>query len=614
MAKSNTISKTLVWILMGLLFIGLAGFGATNLSGTVRTVGHVGEEPIGVDEYTRELQQEIRAFEAQSGQPLPFEQAQSLGIPQQVLSRLITTAALDGETAALGISVGDATVAAQLRDIGAFQGVNGSFDREAYRFALQNAGLSEPEFEESLRRESARTLLQAAIVSGNSMPDTYGQVLLSYIGETRGFTWARLDADMLDGPVPAPTEDQLAAFHDSNIADYTLPEQRDITYAWVTPEMLIDTVEIDEAALRRAYEEQSERFNQPERRLVERLVMPDTAAAEAAMTDIENGSRSFEDVVADRGLALADIDLGDVSRDDLGGAADAVFSAEVNQVVGPFPTDLGPALFRVNGILPAMETPFEDAEGLLREQLAQDRARRVIDAMLPDVDDLLAGGATLEELATETEMQLGQIDWSSNSDSGIAGYDAFRAAASDVAEDDYPEIAELGDGGIFAIRLNAVNPPRPQSLDDVRDAVEADWRQTETEARLVAMAQDHAARIGEGMTFDGLGLTPNVQRGQTRTGFLPGLPANALDRVFGMDGPGVITLPHEGSAIVIRLDVIDAPDLDSEESLAILGAVEQQVSSGLSTDLYQALARDIQTRVGISIDQQALNAVHANFQ
>lgn len=614
MAKSNSISRVFVWILMGLLFVGLAGFGATNLSGTVRTVGSVGDEPIRVDDYARELQQEIRAFEAQSGQPLTFQQAQTLGIPQQVLSRLITTAALDGETAELGMSVGDATVAQQLREIPAFQGIDGSFDREAYRFALQNNGLSEGEFEEDLRQETARTLLQAAIVSGNRMPDIYGQTLLSYIGETRSFTWARLGPDMLDEEIPAATDAQLATYHADNIADYTLPELRDITYAWVTPDMLIDTVEVDDPALRRAYEEQSDQFNQPERRLVERVVMPDSAAAEAAKSDIETGARSFEDIVAERGLELADVDMGDVTREELGDAANAVFSAEVDQVVGPFNTDLGPALFRVNGILPALETPFEEAVPVLREQLAQDRARRVIDAMVQDVDDLLAGGATLEELAQETELVIGQIDWSRGSDGGIAGYDAFRRVAADVTEEDYPEVETLGDGGIFALRLNGVKPPREQSLDEVRAMVEADWRTAETEARLVAKAEGLAAELGEGKTFDALGLSATPLTGQTRTGFLPDLPANALDRVFDMTGGEVAILPHQGNALLIRLDGIDAPDLDSPESQAILGAVEQQVSGGLSTDLYQALARDIQSRVGISIDQQALNAVHANFQ
>lgn len=613
MAKSKSISKVFVWILMGLLFVGLAGFGATNLSGTVRVVGSVGDEPISVDDYFRELQQEMRAFQAQSGQPLSFQQAQALGLPQQVLSRLITIAALNNEAKEMGLSVGDANVAEQLMQIGAFQGVDGSFDREAYRFALNNAGLSEAEFEEDLRQESARTILQAAVVSGNEMPAGYALALLKFIGETRDFTWAEIDATMLKEPVPAPTDDQLSAYHSENIARYTLPELRDITFAWLTPDMLIDTVEIDEDTLRRAYEEQEYQFNQPERRLVERVVMPDQSAAEAAKAAIEGGETTFEEIVTERGLQLTDVDLGDVSREDLGDAANAVFSADVGQVVGPFSTDLGPALFRVNGILPAQATSFEEAQPVLREQLAQDRARRVIDTMVTDVDDLLAGGATLEELAQETEMQLGQIDWFDGSDEAIAGYDAFGAAASAVSEGDFPEVGELGDGGIFALRLNAVKAPREQALDEVRTQVETDWQTAETETRLLAQAETFKEQLSEGVTFEGLGLTPVVQTGQTRSGFLPGLPADALTQLFDLDGPGVITLPHEGRAILIRLDAINAPETDSADSEVILNAVSSQASSGLSTDIYQALARDIQSRVGIAIDQQALNAVHANF-
>ncbi|WP_417525893.1 SurA N-terminal domain-containing protein [Marinovum sp.] len=614
MAKGNSISKTFVWILMGLLFVGLAGFGATNLSGTVRSVGAVGDTPISVDDYARALQNEIRSAQAETGQALSFPQAQALQIPQRVLGQLITTTAITHEADELGISVGDETVARELMDISAFQGASGRFDRDTYRFALENAGLNEAEFEQDLREETARALLQAAVVSGAPMPDTYVQTLLGFVGETRAFTWAALDDSALEEPVPAPTEDELTAFYQDNIATYTLPETRDITYAWLTPDMLLDTVEVDEETLRKAYDEQSDRFNQEERRLVERLVMADTEAAEAAIARIESGESDFETEVSNRGLALPDVDMGDVSRRDLGAAAEAVFAAEVEDVVGPFSSDLGPAIFRVNGILPAQATSFEEAQPILREQLAQDRARRVIDSLITDIDDLLAGGATLEELAKETEMELGQINWTPQSDADIAGYDSFREAAAAADTEDFPEVAALGDGGIFALRLNAVNPPSPQPLDEVRDRVAQDWTRAETEKRLLARAEALASDLGEGRTFEGLGLEPTMVTGQTRSGQLPNLPSNTLQEVFALDAPGTLTLPHQGRAVIIRLDSITAPDFDSAENQVILQALEQQVDGSLANDMFEALARDIQTRVGISIDQQALNAVHANFQ
>ena len=70
MAARSSLSKTFVWILLGLLFVGLAGFGATSLSGTVRTVARVGDETVAVDAYARELQREINAIQQQTRQAL----------------------------------------------------------------------------------------------------------------------------------------------------------------------------------------------------------------------------------------------------------------------------------------------------------------------------------------------------------------------------------------------------------------------------------------------------------------------------------------------------------------------------------------------------------------
>jgi peptidyl-prolyl cis-trans isomerase D len=88
MAKSSGIGKTAMWILMGLLILGLGGFGAVNLSGNIRSLGTVGSKAIPVDTYARQLQNEIRAIEQQTGQPLPFARAQEIGLDRAVLQHL----------------------------------------------------------------------------------------------------------------------------------------------------------------------------------------------------------------------------------------------------------------------------------------------------------------------------------------------------------------------------------------------------------------------------------------------------------------------------------------------------------------------------------------------
>ena len=74
MAKSSSISKSAMWILMGLLILGLGGFGAVSFNGNINSIGTVGSKTIPVNNYARQLQNEIRAIEQQTGQQLPFAQ------------------------------------------------------------------------------------------------------------------------------------------------------------------------------------------------------------------------------------------------------------------------------------------------------------------------------------------------------------------------------------------------------------------------------------------------------------------------------------------------------------------------------------------------------------
>ncbi len=607
----STISKTAIWILLGLLIIGLAGFGATNLSGTIRTIGTAGDKPIPVDDYFRQLQQEIRAVEQQRGQSLPFAQAQLIGLDRAVLSRIVTTRSLDHETAELGLSIGDEELRNRLLQIDAFQGINGEFDREGYRFALDQAGLSETQFETQLREEVSRTIVQGAVLGGIVMPETYVDTLVNYVAEERDFTWVVLDETALTTPVATPDDATLRAHYEANVDDFTLPETKEITYAVLSPDALLGEIEVDEAALRQAYEERSEEFDQPERRLVERLAFLDAAAAEAAAEAIAAGT-SFEDLVAERGLALADVDLGDVTAEELGEAAEGVFAAETGEIVGPLPSTLGPALFRVNAVLSAQLTTFEDAVDILRPQLANDRAIRLVEAQAENLDDLLAGGATLEELSDETDMVLGEIAWSLESVGDIAAYEAFRDAARSVTLEDFPEIERLEDGGIFAIRLNNVLPPRPAPFDEVRDDVLEHWQTAETTRQLAEQVAAQVPLLESGQSFAELELDSVVEEGILRSDFVPRTPPGFLEQVFEMTEGEARVVESEAAVILVRLDAVSPPSEDGEAA-AIRLQLEQQASQQLARDVFDAYAADVMRRADPQINQQALQAVHVNF-
>lgn len=614
MSEKNSVSKSVMWVLMGLLIFALGGFGITNLGGSVTSLGNVDGKKLDMNAYYRAVQQELSALQQQTGQRITFAQAQQFGLDQQVLGRMVAERALDGEAERLGLSMGDENLRDEILRISAFQGLDGQFDREAYRFALESSGLNESQFENSLREDAARSLLQGAVVGGIQVPDTYGEAFVAYLSETRDFSMAVVGQDQLEAEIAAPTDADLQGFYDSNIDNFMQPATRDITYAWLSPADLIDTVEVDQAALQAEYDARSAEFNQPERRLVERLVFGTAEEAAAALAQITANETSFEALVEARGLALSDIDMGDVTEVELSTNGALVFGAGTGDVVGPAQTDLGPALFRVNAVLDAQNVTFEEAEPILRDALALDRARRVIDAQINDIDDLLAGGATLEDVADETEMVLGTINFHAGSEDPIAGYSDFRALAASVTESDFPEVASLDDGGIFALRLDGDSAAAPIPFETAKAAVEDAWRADALQAALKVKADALVAEMAAGKNIVTLGVNVLQERDIARTGFVPDAPNNLVEIVFDMDQDEVRTLPGDGSYVIVLLDAVHAADLSSDENTSLVTLVSQQVSQSIAQDVFDAYTAHIRSNADIEIDQNALAAVNAQLQ
>lgn len=611
MAKKSSVGKTAMWIVVGLLFIGLGGFGAVNLNGNIRTIGSVGDKPIAVDTYARQVQQELRAISQQTGSPMSFAQAQQLGLDRAVLQRITRERALDHETTQMGLSIGDETLRDRILEIRAFQGIDGSFDRDGYAQALRSAGLNENEFEVSLREETARQLLQGAILSGVEMPAVYSETLVVYMSEQRDFTWVLFrDNDAEAAPL---IEEELRAYFDANADSFVLPATKKITYSWLNPTDILDQVDISEEELRAEYDARAEQYNQPERRLVERLVFADQESADQAAAALEVGGTTFEALVQARGLQLSDVDMGDMGIDKLGAAGTAVFEAEVGTVAGPALTNLGPALFRINAVLPEQVVTFEEAEPELRDALATDRAIRLVEAQAEDFDNRLAGGNTVEQLAEQTEMVLGQIDWTIDSSDGIAAYEAFREVAATVTAEDFPKIEQLDDGGVFALRLDEALPERPVAYEDVIDEVTARLTAERSVARLNVEAETAKAALEAGTSLEDQGLAPRVETDQTRNAFLVNTPRGFTAEVFEMELGDIRILEGTDTVVLVRLDAVHAAG-DSAEASALVAQLREQQNQALARGLFDIFADDTLLRAGQNIDPRAVNAVNVNFQ
>lgn len=639
--------QSIVWVLMGMLVLGLGGFGVTNFSGGSADIGEVGDIEISSQDYARALRREMQDFAARTGKQLTPSEARAIGIDQAALSQLFVAAALEAEANRLGISVGDKVVADQITASPAFKGLDGRFDRARYADLLQREGIRENEFEHDLRMDEARVILQRATLAAVTAPAAVTDRSLGWLLETRDIHWTELTAADLPAPIATPDEATLEAWHKANADRFTAPETRKITYVWLTPEMLEGSVQVDDQALRDLYQSRIDEFQQPERRMVERLVFPSAASAEAARARLDKGETTFEKLAAERGLTLNDIDLGEVTQAQLGTAGAAVFALAEPGIAGPVSSDLGPALYSMNAILDPLNVPFEQARDDLRVEAAVDRARRQIDDQASDFSDRIASGASLEELAKEIpNMQLGQIDWTGREEAApdsIAAYPEFRTRAGQITDKDFPEMFQFEDGGVFAMRLDQTLPPTLIPFAQVRDRVAADWTQNETHRQLLALAEERKvqAEVASDPAVSPMpaATTPVAQavgaveapaalpapgpapdKGQAETslargGFINGVPQAVVAQAFEIKTPGMTeVIEAENRVFLVTLDQIHTAQTTGEDAGQMRDGIQNRLADSLRQDVFDYYARAIQARSGATVNQTAIDAVNAQVQ
>lgn len=608
MTKSKTsVSKIFVWILLGFLFVGLIGFGTGNLSGNVKTIGKIGDTDITVNEYVRALQSELRNTSQQFGQQLTLQQLQAFGIQQRVLSRLVTDKLLENEATKLSLSVDDNSVRDNIIALNAFKGPDGAFNQDAYNYALENAGYTSAEFEEEIRAETARNILSQSILSGNAINKIQSELLAAFLLEARSFNIQVLTADSLEFIAENPTDAELQEFLDKNTEQYTVPESKMISYAVLEPEMLADSIPTDNGILQNIYIEKKSEYNKPEERTIDRLSFLTADEASSAISKIKTNDTDFDELWLERGLTEDDVAYGTFSKEKLADASEEIFSAKIGEVVGPVETDLGPVIFRVREIVAAESTSFDDAKNSLAKEYALSEAKKLVDEKIEESQNLLAAGGTLEDLVSEVGFKIEKILFNEETDMPVLKDQTFYRSAQNTEIGEFPEIKELSNGGLFALRVDDVVAARTKNIEEVRSELESAIEKQKIQSKLDQTAKDLLKNNwykGEILRFNN----------KTRDTILPDMPENVITEIFNLEiGKGSVVSGDQKSYI-LRLKNVSEADLSTDNAKLLISQIKNQINNSLSADLFESFANMARINSKLDINEQALNAVHSSFQ
>jgi peptidyl-prolyl cis-trans isomerase D len=449
------------------------------------------------------------------------------------------------------------------------------------------------------------------------VPKAYSDALALYNGEERAIDFLILGPAQA-GDVGTPGETELTAFYDAHKADYRAPEYRSLTLVTLSPAQLARPEDVNEDDAKERYEANKAQYGTPETRRVRQIVFPDKASADQALARIKGGE-TFNAIVASRSLTDADVDLGVVTREKILDpiVAQAAFSladgATSEVIAGRF----GPTILAVSEVTPGTQKTYEEVRDEIRRDIAIRQAAVDVATMRDTVEDARAGGETLTEIAAKHSLQLRTVeavdqsgkDAAGNAVADLPGGDALLSAAfeSDIGIENDP--LPIADNGILWFEVTKVTAAHDRALSEVRDRVLEAWKKDAVAKRLEERAKEIADRVRGGSSLDAIGdeltLTVESASGLRRVIDPTGNVSRAmLDAAF--TGPeGTVTVAaakDESGRAVVRVKSTTVPSADTkpdDQSLRI-------VREGITDDLLQEYVDALQTRLGVSVNQTAL--------
>jgi hypothetical protein len=145
-------------------------------------------------------------------------------------------------------------------------------------------------------------------------------------------------------------------------------------------------VAIADADVMAYYRRNADRYRRPEARRVRHVVLADEAEARSVAARVVRGEDLAALAVAlsrDAGSRARGGDLGPVHRGELAGALeDALFAADVGQVVGPIRTEHGWHIARVESVGPESIIPFDQVRPGIEAEMIEAARLRAFDDWL----------------------------------------------------------------------------------------------------------------------------------------------------------------------------------------------------------------------------------------
>jgi len=619
-ASSNWLGKTVMSVLFGVLIIsfgvwGIAdifkGFGQSSLA-------KIGNTEISTEQFRNLFTEKLQQIGRRFGRPLTTEQARQFGLDREVLQGVIADATLDETARRMGLGQSDADIVRAIQNDPNFKGLDGKFDHDRFLQTIRQFGFTEQRYVAEQRRVSLRRQLTGTVIAGLEPTKTQLEALVRFQNEQRSADYFRLTAAQA-GTIDKPSPEALATYFEDRKQLFRAPEYRKIAVLALTPDDIAKTTNVTDEDAKKIFEQRRDRYATPERRQVFQIPFPNAEEAKAAYDRINAGT-SFEDIAKERKLTSTDTDLGNVTKDSIGDSAlaNAAFALTPDRVSEPVKGTLITALLKVTKIEPGTNPTYESVATTIKRELALERSRAQLQEIHNKIEDERGGGANIAEAAQKLGLKAITVEAIDRSGRGPdskpvtglpQGVDIIAPAfASNIGVESDPV---QFNGGEVWFDVLGITPSRERPLDEVKDQLEARWRDEQVSNRLRTKSAEIAEKLNKGAKFDAEASAAGAKVEKAalfkRDADPKGTPEPLVAAVFRTpkDGSGQVPGGNATEWIVYKVTNLVVPPVDmaSED----VKKLKENLQRAEMEEQVAAYVSKLEGEIGVTVNQNAFN-------
>ena len=604
-----------------IVIIAMAAWGVTDIfaGGSGNNLVSAGNRAVSDRALDSSLERILRTQTDERGRSLTKEEAMQRGILDQIFGELSRETMLTAYADKQGIAATTDAIVDAIRTDPVFQDTTGVFDPLRYSQLLDANGFREADYEADIESRMTIARLQAVPNSGLRVPTALARLQAAYTGELRSASWFLLQQSQLP-EIASPTEEDLLALYETQKDLLREPERRGISLIHLTPDDFVAQVEVTEADISSYYEAyKADRYTGPDSRSFTEFAFADEATARAALGRIAGGAAPDAiDSATSTELRSGRREI--ITNERL---AEQVFArgAPTGSIHGPQPVGAGYVVIRLEDIIEGAATPLEDVREEIEEELAREYAIGLFYEALPQFDDLLGTGADLEGIAEglgTPVMSFAPVDTNGVTKSGKRYLPLVTAPGllqMIYAQAEGRNTERFGeDETTWIARVDSIVPERLPEFEEVRDRLEAVWKQQRESEQLQTVAAEIENAIADGSST----LAAEAAKYDTAVESLPQpvtrennefqLPGSLMAGLFAANEAGETFSIQgvSGQMIILQVDSIDRPASETLDLLAQSSALD--IQNGIAEDLFRAYLISIAEDVELETNARAFEA------